>query len=94
MSHAALVNDVVFWLVAFLTLLLVMFIGAVIWMPLGPPPPLHRPARTHTAGAASAFTGPAATRVAGNQRPSEAGRSCHSPWRGTPAGQEFCRPGG
>lgn len=43
MSHAALVNDVVFWLVAFLTLLLVMFIGAVIWMPLGPPPPLHRP---------------------------------------------------
>ena len=45
MSHAALVNDVVFWLVAFLTLLLVMFIGAVIWMPPGPAaspaPPVH-----------------------------------------------------
>jgi hypothetical protein len=93
MSHAALVNDVVFWLVAFLTLLLVMFIGAVIWMP---PRARRLPctARTHTAGAASAFTGPAATRVAGNQRPSEAGRSRHSPRRGAPADREFCRLGG
>jgi hypothetical protein len=36
MSHAALVNDGVFWLVIFMTVLLAMFVYAVVVTPLEP----------------------------------------------------------
>jgi hypothetical protein len=93
MSHAALVNDVVFWLVAFLTLLLVMFIGAVIWMPLGPPPPLHRP---YTQRRGPPPPSPA------RRPPGWLGINDHLkraavvivPGEELPRTQEFCRPGG
>ena len=51
MSHAALVNDGLLWFLVFLTLLLVMFVYAVIRMP---PEPAPRTARAHTARAHTA----------------------------------------
>ena len=37
MSHAALVNKVVFWLIVFMAVLLALFLCAVIWTAPAPP---------------------------------------------------------
>jgi len=49
MTHAALVNGVVFWLVAVMTVLLVMFIYAVITTPPQDAAPAEPPALEHSA---------------------------------------------
>jgi len=64
MTHAALVNGVVFWLVAVMTVLLVMFIYAVITTPPQDAAPAEPPALEHSA---LEWTTPASARPA--QRP-------------------------